>query len=83
MPDPKETDWSAVAARAQAYQALHLADLVDKPLATRGSFLISLGVPMGDAATLLGTNENSLRVQIAKAKKKAASAQASKAGVDA
>lgn len=73
MPDPNETNWIAVAARAQAYQALHLADLGDASLVARANFLMTLGLPRAEAAGLLGSSDESLRVSIATAKKKLAS----------
>jgi len=76
MPDPKEIDWTAVAARAQAYQALHLADLGSASLAVRASFLITLGLPRAEAAALLGTSDDSLRHILDRAKKKAAASTA-------
>lgn len=72
MSDPNEINWTAVAARAQAYQALHLADLGNATLVVRASFLMTLGLPRADAAALLGSTDESLRVTLANAKKKAA-----------
>jgi hypothetical protein len=80
MPDPNEPDWIAVSARAQAYQALHLAQLADKPLVERASFLMTLGLSRAEAAGLLGSTDNSLRVQMTRAKKKAAAAAATETG---
>jgi hypothetical protein len=71
MPDPNETNWTAVAARAQAYQALHLADLGNASLVVRANFLMTLGLPRAEAAALLGSTDDSLRVTLANAKKKA------------
>lgn len=71
MPDPNETNWTAVAARAQAYQALHLADLGGASLVVRANFLMTLGLPRAEAAALLGSTDDSLRVTLANAKKKA------------
>lgn len=56
-----ETDWVAVAARAQAYQAIHLAGLGDKSVTDKAKFLMALGLARSDAATLLGTTDDSLR----------------------
>jgi len=67
-----ESPWAAVTARALAYQAMHLAGLADKSILQRAQFLMTLGVPRADAAAMLGSNDESLRVQINQAKKKAA-----------
>jgi hypothetical protein len=56
-----KTDWVAVAARAQAYQAIHLAGLSDKSVTEKAKFLMVLGLTRSDAAVLLGTTEDSLR----------------------
>jgi len=74
MPDPNEPNWTAVAARSQAYQALHLADLGKAPLLERATFLMTLGLPRAEAAALLGSTDESLRVTIGAAKRKAAKA---------
>lgn len=71
MPDSNETNWAAVAARAQAYQALHLADLGSASLVVRANFLMTLGLQRADAAALLGSSDDSLRVSLANVKKKA------------
>lgn len=61
------TDWVAVAARAQAYQCLHLAGLTDKSMTERAKFLMSLGLSRADAAALVGSSDNSLRIMLARA----------------
>jgi hypothetical protein len=78
LPDANETNWMAVAARAQAYQALHLAQLGEKPLVERAGFLMTLGLSRADAAGLLGSTDDSLRVQMARAKRKVPVAAGSK-----
>jgi hypothetical protein len=80
LPDPNEPNWIAVSARAQAYQALHLAQLADKSLLERANFLMTLGLSRAEAAGLLGSTDDSLRVQMARAKKKAAGAAAGRTG---
>jgi hypothetical protein len=67
-----ESPWPAVTARALAYQALHLAGLENESIVKRATFLMTLGVPRADAAAMLGSNDESLRVQLTQAKKKAA-----------
>ncbi len=66
------TDWIAVAARAQAFQALHLAGLSEKSLTEKASFLMALGLARSDAAALLGSSDDSLRVTLARQAKKEA-----------
>lgn len=73
---PKEaanqTDWVAVAARAQAYQALHLAGLGEKTVIERARFLMILGLSRAEAAGLIGSTDESLRKGFERAAKKAA-----------
>ena len=69
---PSPTDWAAVSARAQAYLCLHHAGLNDAPITDRAKFLMVLGLPRADAAALLGTTDDSLRVNLARVAKKAA-----------
>jgi hypothetical protein len=70
------TDWAAVAAKAQAFQALHLAGLGEKKLTDRARFLIVLGLSRADAAGLLGSSDDSLRILFAREAKKGAGASA-------
>jgi hypothetical protein len=58
-----DTDWTEVAAKAQAYQALHLAGLMekDKRVTDRAEFLMALGISRSDAARLIGSTDESLR----------------------
>jgi hypothetical protein len=75
--DPMNTtDWQAVAARAQAFQALHLAGLGEKRLTDRARFLMVLGLSRADAAGLLGSSDDSLRILFAREAKKGAAALA-------
>lgn len=67
------TDWVAVAAKAQAFQALHLAGLGEKSLTERAKFLMeALGLNRADAAALLRSSDESLRVTFAREGKKGA-----------
>lgn len=66
-----ETPWPAVIGRSLAYQTLHLAGLSEETMLKRAQFLMTLGVPRADAAAMLGSSDESLRVQLSKAKKKA------------
>lgn len=70
------TDWNAVAAKALAFQALHLAGLKDKGLYEKAKFLMGLGLSRADAASMIGSTDESLRVSLFKqAKKEGAAAK--------
>jgi len=64
-----ETDWAAVAARAQAYLCLDHAGLRDKGITEQAKFLMNLGLSRADAAALLGSSDDSLRIMLARAAK--------------
>lgn len=66
------TDWTAVSARALAYLCLHQAGLDDASVLDRAKFLMALGLPRAEAAALLGSSDESLRVGFARAAKKTA-----------
>lgn len=70
------TDWVAVAARSQAYQALHLAGLAEKTITEKARFLMVLGLTRADAAVLLSSSDESLRKLLARAAKRDAEAAA-------
>lgn len=74
------TDWNEVAAKAQAFHALHLADLSKKSLTERAKFLMALGLNRADAAALLGSSDESLRVTFAREAKKGATKPATAEG---
>jgi hypothetical protein len=75
------TDWMAVAAKAQAFQALHLAGLGEKSLTERAKFLMeALGLNRADAAALLRSSDESLRVTLARDGKKGAASRKPSAG---
>lgn len=59
-----EIDWSAVTARCLAYLCLQRSDAADKGVLERATFLMNLGLPRSDAAALLGSTDNSLRVML-------------------
>jgi len=66
MAQPKntdqQTDWMAVIGRSLAFHCLSEADLRDKDLASQADLLQALGLSRADAAKLLGTSADSLRV---------------------
>jgi len=67
---PPSTDWAAVSARAQAFLCLHQAGLDEAPMVDKAKFLMTLGLSRSDAAGLLGSTDDSLRVQLARAAKR-------------
>ena len=69
-PDSDGVDWSAVAARALAFQALQQSDIADKGLVEKAKFLMLLGLSRSEAAGLLGSTDDSLRVSMARVAKR-------------
>jgi len=69
------TNWGAVSGRALAVLCLHAEGLRGEALVDQWLFLERLGMPRDDAAALLGTTSESLRVSVQKRK-----AAAKKAG---
>lgn len=69
---PPSTDWAAVSARAQAYLCLQQAGLEDASIVDKAKFLMVLGLSRADAAALLGSTDDSLRVNLARVAKKTA-----------
>jgi len=69
---PDEIRWLGVIGRATAFLALKAASLEDEELLVRAEFLGNLGLSRREAARVLGTTDDSLRVlqgRAAKAKK--------------
>ena len=62
------TNWDAVSGRALAVLCLHAEGLRGEPLVDQWVFLERLGMPRDDAAALLGTTSESLRVSVQKRK---------------
>jgi len=63
-------EWFGVIGRALAFLCLHAAELRDKELAVQAAFLQGLGLSRSEAAKMLGTSADSLRVLEYQAKKK-------------
>jgi hypothetical protein len=59
---PEEYDWNPFVGRALAYLCLHFADLGKKSVLEQADFLMNLGLPRRDAAAVLGSSDESLRV---------------------
>lgn len=68
--DQNDTNWTEVAAKAQAYQALHLAGLSEATVVDKARFLMVLGLSRADAAALIGSTDESLRKGFERADKK-------------
>jgi hypothetical protein len=62
MPRPNDEpiEWMPVIGRALAFLCLHYGDLTDKPMVEQADFLQRLGIPRKEAATILGTSDESL-----------------------
>jgi hypothetical protein len=60
--ETQEIDWTAVIARALAFLCLHRAKLQDETLVKQANFLERFGIPRSEAAVLLGSSEESLKV---------------------
>ena len=60
------TDWNEVIAKALAYLVVSSAGLKDKKVTEKATFLMSLGLTRKDAAAVLGSTDNSLRVNLGK-----------------
>ena len=55
-------DWTPFIGRTLAYLCLHFADLTGKTRLEQADFLMALGLPRNEAASVLGTTDESLRV---------------------
>jgi hypothetical protein len=62
--------WTSIVAKALAYLCLHQADLRKEDIATQAQFLTGLGLSNADAAGIIGTTSETVRVSIAKLGKK-------------
>jgi hypothetical protein len=59
---PDEFDWQPFTGRALAFLCLHLADMRSKTVLEQAEFLMQLGLPRKEAAIVLGSSDESLRV---------------------
>lgn len=60
------TDWTEVIAKALAYLVVNSPGLKDKKVTERATFLMGLGLARKDAASVLGSTDDSLRVNLSK-----------------
>lgn len=73
MTDRNElANWVQVAAKALAFQSLHVAGLAEAPMVQKAQFLMALGLSRPDVANLIGSTDESLRVQLGRLKRKGA-----------
>jgi hypothetical protein len=68
-----EFDWQPFIGRALAYVCLHLAEMRSQTILDQAQFLMQLGLPRKEAAAVVGSTDESLRV-LARQKAKRASA---------
>lgn len=75
-----ETDWTEVAAKALAYQALDASGLNDDDhkITDKAAFLMALGIARADAARMIGSTDESLRKGFEAIAKKAKGGKAAK-----
>jgi hypothetical protein len=70
--------WTSVIAKALAYLCLHQADMRKESIAAQAKFLTGLGLSNADAAEILGTTSETVRVGIAVLDKKGRGRRAKK-----
>lgn len=71
----EEFDWQPFIGRSIAYLCLHLADMRSKSVLEQAEFLMSLGLPRREAAVVLGSTDESLRVMARTKSRKVSSAR--------
>lgn len=57
-----EFDWQPFIGRVLAYLCLHLADMRSQGILRQAEFLMNLGLPRREAAVVVGSTDESLRV---------------------
>ncbi len=60
------TDWNEVIAKALAYLVVNSPGLKDKKVTEKATFLMGLGLARKDAAAVIGSTDESLRVGLGK-----------------
>lgn len=70
-------DWQPFIGRSLAYLCLHLADMRSRTVLEQAEFLMALGMPRREAAVVVGSTDESLRV-LARQKAKKAAAKGAK-----
>ena len=69
------TDWNEVIAKALAYTVVQSAGLKDRKLTDQAIFLMGLGLSRKDAAAVLGSSDESLRVMLGRSGSKRVTAK--------
>ena len=69
-------NWEPFIGRALGYLCLHLADMRSKTLLEQADFLMGFGLPRKEAAVVLGTSDESLRVLASQRAKRTSSGSA-------
>lgn len=69
MDKEEEARWLPVIAKSLAVLAMHRSELGNSELTIKAEFLEGLGLPRTEAAQMLGTTADSLRVMSARKKK--------------
>lgn len=65
MPSPsnsEQIEWMPIIGRSLAFLCLHYGEQTGRPMVDQAEFLSRLGVPRKEAASILGTTDESLRV---------------------
>jgi len=58
----EEFDWQPFIGRSLGYLCLHLADMRSESVLEQAEFLMKLGLPRREAAVVVGSTDESLRV---------------------
>jgi DNA-binding CsgD family transcriptional regulator len=66
--EDQELYWRGVVGRSLAYLCLDAAELTKRDIATKASFLVSLGLTRKDVASILQTTEETVRVTLQQSK---------------
>lgn len=70
-----EFDWVPFIGHCVAILCLRATDMAERPLLDRAEYLMGLGLPRREAAAVLGSTDESLRVGFAKRAKRGAGAK--------
>jgi hypothetical protein len=78
--EASELDWNGVIARALAYLCLERSGLTEESLLVQAEFLQRFGLSRKEAATILGSTDDSLRVMANRREREAARKKAAGKG---
>jgi hypothetical protein len=67
----EEFEWEPFIGRALGFLCLHLADMNSRSVLEQAEFLMAFGLPRREAATVIGSTDESLRVLTRNRAKKA------------